>query len=273
MSDTAISARAGARQALGAEWTKLRTVRSTTWSLLVFAGISVLFTSLAAWESETMGGSPGHPGDNDMVLDSLAGIWFGQVALVALAVLAITSEYSTGMIRATLAANPRRRTVLAAKTTTVALTVLAAGLAITVACFFIGQRILRTNGFTYEHGYPAETLTEGSTFRAVAGTAVYLVALAIFALGVGALLRHTAAAITVVLTLVLGPVIAIGFLPEHVAERVEQASLIGAGLAIQQTVEREDSIPLEPWQAFGVVGAYAAVALLLGLWSISRRDA
>jgi hypothetical protein len=120
-------ARAGELQTLHAEWVKLRTVRSTTWSLLVLASVSVLFTALATSESHTEGGSPGHPGDNDIVLDSLAGIWFGQIAVAVLAVLAITSEYSTRSIRTTFAANPRRRVVLAAKTAVVATIALVAG--------------------------------------------------------------------------------------------------------------------------------------------------
>jgi ABC-2 type transport system permease protein len=258
---------------LRAEWTKLRTLRSTTLALLLLGTVSILFSALATSESETMGGSPGHPGDNDVVLDTLAGVFFGQLGIIALAVLAITSEYSTGLIRTTLAANPRRRTVLAAKTAIVGVTALVAGLATSVACFYLGQRILQSNGFTHEHGYPGLSLADGLVFRAVFGTAVYLAAIAVLALGIGTLLRHTAASITLVLALVLGPVIAIGFLPEHIAERVEQASLMPAGLAIQQTVVRDDNIPLDPGMAFAVVGAYAAVALALAFWAISRRDA
>jgi ABC-2 type transport system permease protein len=262
-----------AGHALRAEWIKLRSVRSTIWVLLLLFGISVLFTAIATSESETTGGSPGNPGDNDIVLDSLAGVWFGQIALATLAVLAITSEYSTRLIRMTFAANPRRRLVLGAKTAVVATFALLAGLVTSVACFFVGQEILQTNGFTYENGYPAESLTDGETFRAVAGTAVYIGLLAVFALGVGAVLRHTAGAITVVLAVILAPVIAIGFLPERLAEHVEKASLIGAGLAVQQTVDRPDNIQLEPGVGLAVVAAYACVALLLALLLVTRRDA
>jgi ABC-2 type transport system permease protein len=233
----------------------------------------VLFTALAAWESETMGGSPGRPGDNDIVLDSLAGVWFGQIAVAALAVRAITSEYSTRLIRITFSANPRRRVVLGAKTAVVATIALVAGLATSVACFYVGQEILQTNGFTYENGYPAESLTDGDTFRAVAGTAVVIGLFAVFALGVGAVLRHTAGAITVVLAAILAPVIAIGFLPERLADHMEKGSLLAAGLAVQQTVERPDNVPLEPATALGVVAAYAGVAVLLALLLVTRRDA
>jgi ABC-2 type transport system permease protein len=170
--------------------------------------------------SSTEGGSPGHPGDNDIVLDSLAGVWFGQIAAAVLAVLAITSEYSTHTIRATFAANPRRRTVLAAKATVVGGVVLAAGLATSVACFLVGQWLLHGGGFTYENGYPAVTLADDRALRAVLCSGVYLGALAIFSLGVGTMARHTAGAITVVLAAVLGPVIAIGVLPENIGDQL-----------------------------------------------------
>lgn len=143
-----------AAQALRAEWIKLRSVRSTTWALLALVGISVLFSALAAWESETMGGSPGRPGDNDIVLDSLAGVWFGQIAVAVLAVLAITSEYSTGSSGRPSPQNPRRRVVLGAKTAVVATIALVAGLATSVACFYVGQEILQTNGFSTRTGTP-----------------------------------------------------------------------------------------------------------------------
>jgi ABC-2 type transport system permease protein len=270
---TGVVSRAGALQALRSEWVKLRTVRSTAWSLLVFVGISILFTSLLTSGSSTEGGSPGQGGDNDIVLDSLAGVWFGAIAAAVLAVLVITSEYSTGMIRTTLLANPRRRTVLAAKTVIVGGVVLVLGLATSAACFQIGQWFLRGNGFNYDGGYPAVTLADHEALRAVLGTGVYLGLLAVFALGVGAVLRHTAGAITVVLAALLAPVIALTFLPDSIADWVERYCLMGAGLAIQQTVVRDDSIALSPVRGLLVAAAYAAVPLLLALWLIGRRDA
>ena len=269
---TGAELRAGAPQALRSEWVKLRTVRSTAWSLLLFVGISILFTTLLTSGSSTEGGSPGHGGDNDIVMDSLAGVWFGAIAAAVLAVLVITSEYSTGMIRTTFAANPRRRTVLSAKTAIVGGVILLAGLATSVACFQIGQWILRGNGFNYEGGYPAITLADHEALRAVLGTGVYLGLLAVFALGVGATLRHTAGAITVVLAALLAPVIALNFLPEGIADWVEKSCLMGAGLAIQQTVVRDDNIPLSPAGGLAVAAAYAVAALVVALWTIGRRD-
>ena len=91
-----VTARAGSPQALRAEWVNFRTVRSTFWSLLLLAGVSILFTSVLTGGSSTEGGSPGNRGDDDIVLESLAGIFFGQIAAAALAVLAITSESAPG---------------------------------------------------------------------------------------------------------------------------------------------------------------------------------
>lgn len=268
-----VDARAGARQAVRSEWVKLRTVRSTAWSLLLFVGVSVLFTSLLTSGSSTEGGSPGNPGDNDVILDSLAGIWFGAIAAAVLAVLVITSEYSTRMIRTTFAANPRRRTVLTAKTAVVGGLVLLVGLATSAACFQVGQWFLRGNGFNYEGGYPAVTLADREALRAVLLSGAFLGLLAVFSLGIGAILRHTAGAITVVLAVLLAPVIALDFLPENIADWVEKASLMGAGLALQQTVERPDNIPLSPGAGLLVVVAYAVVPLLVALWLVGRRDA
>jgi ABC-2 type transport system permease protein len=258
---------------LGAEWLKLRTIRSTAWALLSLAGASLLFTALQCWGSTTEGGSPGHPGDNDIVLDSLSGLWFGQIAVAVLAVLAITSEYTTRMIRTTLAAEPRRARVLTAKAGIVVAIVLLAGLATSAACFVIGQRLLREGGFTYENGYPAATLTDGEASRAVIGGGVYLALLAVVSLGIGAILRHTAGALTLVLAVILGPLIAFQFLPERIGEWFERLSLVGAGIAMQQTVDRADAIPLEPREGLAIVAGYAVFAFALALWSIRARDA
>ena len=252
---------------------KLRTVRSSYWSLLLLVAIPLLFTAVSTSGSTTEGGSPGFPGDNDIVLESLTGIWFGQIAAAVLAVLVITSEYSTGMIRTTFAAIPRRRTVLVAKTVVVSGVVLVVGLATSAACFQIGQWILRGNGFNYEGGYPAVTLADHEALRAVVGSGVYLGLLAVFSVGIAAILRHTAGAITLVLAVILAPVIAIGFLPENIGDQVARFSLMGAGIAVQQTMVRSDTIPISPGAGMLVVASYAAVALLVALWLISRRDA
>jgi ABC-2 type transport system permease protein len=264
---------AGLHQALRAEWIKARSLRSTAWTLLAGFGLTLAFTFLLCSGSTTEGGSPGRPGDNDIVRDSLAGTWLGQIAFVLLAVLVIASEYSTGTIRATFAANPRRRVVLGAKAAVLGALVLAAGLLAAAASFTLGQRLLRGNGFNYEGGYPSVTLTDGPALRAVVGTALYLTGLALLAFGIAAIVRRQAPAISVALGLVFVPWIAVGLLPEGAGELVQKLSPTTAGLAVQQTVDRADNIPLAPWAGLGVLGAYALASLVLAFWLVSRRDA
>ena len=116
------------------------------------------------------------------------------------------------------------------------------------------------------------SLNDGPALRAVAGSGLYLAGLALLALGIAAVVRRTATAITVVLALVFVPPIAAGMLPEGLSEPVQKLSPM-AGLAVQETVERSDSIPIGPWAGLAVLGAYALGALVLAAWLIQRRDA
>jgi ABC-2 type transport system permease protein len=263
---------AGLPQSLRAEWIKLRSVRSTVWLILAGFGLTVAFSALVCASSTTAGGRPGHPGDNDMVRDSLTGVWVGQIAFVVLGVLAIGSEYSTGTIRATFAANPRRWTMLASKSALVGVLVLACALPTAALSFLLGQWLLRGNGFTYEGGYPAVTLADASALRAVVGTALYLAALALLALGLTAVLRSTAVAISIVLGLLFVPVIAAGFLPDDVGEPVQRLTPL-IGLAVQQTTGRSDNLPAGPWAGLGAIAVWAVASLVAALWLVRRRDA
>lgn len=264
--------RPGLPQAVGAEWIKLRSVRSSSGMLLAAIAFSLIGTFLLCAGTTTEGGSPGRPGDNDIVRDSLAGVWLGQILFAVLAVLVVTSEYSSGTIRATFAALPRRRIVLAAKSLVTGVVVLAAGFLTAAACFLLGQSLLRGNGFDYAGGYPHASLNDGPALRAVAGSGLYLAGLALLALGIAAIVRHTATAVTVVLALMFVPPIATGMLPEGLREPLQKFSPM-AGLAVQETVERSDSIPIGPWAGLAVVGAYALGALAIAAFLIQRRDA
>jgi ABC-2 type transport system permease protein len=263
---------AGLPQALRAEWIKLRSVRSTAWSLLAGCALMLAFTALVCSTTTTEGGSPGHPGDNDIVRDSLSGVWLGQISFVLLAVLAIASEYSTGMIRTTFAANPRRWATVTSKSALVGALVLLTALLASAASFVLGQSLLRGNGFNYQGGYDPVNLSDGPALRAVVGTALYLTALALLALGIAAIVRRTATAISLMLGLVFVPAIAVGLLPEKAGDLVQKLTPT-AGLAVQQTVERPDGIPTGPWTGLGVAFAYALVSLAVALWLVRRRDA
>jgi ABC-2 type transport system permease protein len=258
--------------ALRAEWIKLCSVRSTPWALVTGFASTLALTALACGSSTTEGGSPGHPGDNDIVRDSLAGVWLGQIPFAVLAVLVIASEYSTGMIRTTFAADPRRWATVASKAALVGALVLVTALLTSAASFTLGQSFLRANGFDYEGGYDPVSLADGHALRAVVGTALYLTALALLAFGIAAVVRSTAAAISLVLGIAFVPAIAAGLLPERAGDVVQRAAPT-AGLASQQTVERTDAIPIGPWAGLGVAFAYALAALAVALWLVRRRDA
>jgi ABC-2 type transport system permease protein len=252
---------------LRAEWTKLRTVRSTRWALLTIVGLTIGLSVFLASGSSSMGGG----GDNDIVRDSLIGVYLAQFAVVAFGVLAITSEYATRMIQTTFTAMPRRGRVLLAKALLVGSVVLVVGLAASMTAFLVGQRILRGNGYG-PPGYPEWTLHDGPAQRAVFGSALLLTAIALLSLAVGAILRHSAAAISALLALLFVPLIFAPTLPEHTRELVQQATP-GAGFAVQQTVARGDAIPIGHWTGLGVTFAWAAGALLLALFLVRRRDA
>jgi hypothetical protein len=270
--------RAGPAQAVRAEWVKLRSVPSTAWSAAAVVGLTVLLSAFVCASVDTEGGSPGNPGDEDVVMLSLSGVYLSQIAVVAFAVTAVTSEYASGMVRTTFLANPRRRTVLAARAAVVGATVLGVGLVATLAAFLAGQSILPGNGFTTANGYPPASLSDGATLRAVAGSALYLALLAMLSLGVGAALRHTAGAISVLLGLLFAPLIALTFLPDSLWEPVQRYAPMTAGLAVQSTVGSLELVagrtgePVGPWAGLGLLGAYAAVALLAAFGLVSRRD-
>ena len=153
-------------RALHAEWTKQRTVAATYWLLLGVVALTVALSAvvaLAVTYSSTGSGQ-------DITKLSLAGVYIGQAIVAILAVLTITGEYSSGMIRVTLTATPHRPTVLAAKAAILSALVLAAGTIAVLASVLAGRLILPGTGFTAAHGYPLLSLTHGPTLRAAAGS-------------------------------------------------------------------------------------------------------
>jgi ABC-2 type transport system permease protein len=191
--------------ALHAEWTKLRTVSGTIWLLVAVIALTVALSAAAATAIECPSADCGQ----DPAKISLTGIAFGQAVVAILAVLAVSSEYSTGMIRLTFAAIPRWTTVLAAKAAIVSWLVLVAGTVAVLACLLTGRLLLPGNGFTAAHGYQALSLANGPVLRAAAGSVLYLVLIGLLSLGVATAVRDAATAIGIVLGLLyLFPIIA-----------------------------------------------------------------
>jgi ABC-2 type transport system permease protein len=266
-------------RAIGAEWTKLRSVPSTSWLLLATVGVTVGFGLLVCSAVDTAGGAPGcvpgRPGcgDEDVVLNSLSGAYLGQIAVIALGVRAATSEYATGTIRSTFAAIPRRSTVVLAKVAVLAAPILVAGLVAGAASLLLGQPILRTNGFVPAQGYPLVSLADPSAARAVVGTALYLVGIAVLGFSVGMIGRRAGSAIAIVLAVVYAPTILSLLLSDPARGWLQRLSPMTAGLAVQRTVLRTDSVPIGGWAGLGVAAVWSALALVVAMWLVHRRDA
>ena len=270
MSQTAVAADGWPfADALHAEWTKLRTLASTGWLLLGLVALTIAVSAAAdAAASCPAGGCQADPAKL-----SLTGVQVGQAIVVVIAVLAISNEYSTGMIRVTLAAMPRRLTVLAAKAALVVGLVLAAAAVTVLACVLLGRLILPGHGLTLAHGYRALSLGDGAVLRAACGSVLYLGLVALLSLGVAAAVREAAVAIGFVLGLLyVFPILASVASNPHWQRHLEQIGPMTAGLYIQVTLGVK-TLPLTPWQGLGVLAAWAFSALLLGALALRLRDA
>lgn len=256
---------AGFGGVLLAEWSKLRTVRSTTWALLAVVALTV---ALSAFVCSALDTNAGAQTDNDSVMPSVAGVYVSQIAVVALSVLAITGEYATGMIRTTFMATPRRGRVLAAKAVVLGSATLVVGVAASVASFLVGQPILAGNGFV------ATPLSDPGALRAVLGSGLYLAVLALFGLGVGTILRRPAGAVSTMLGLLFGPLIIAMFLPGHLQKLALDYGPMTAGLAVQMTKPTGifvGTVPIAPWTGFAIFCAYALAALLAAFLPLLPR--
>jgi ABC-2 type transport system permease protein len=257
------------RETLHAEWTKLRTLASTGWLLLAAAALTVAVSALAdAAATCPSGGCQADPAKL-----SLTGVQAGQAIVAVIAVLAISGEYSTGMIRITLTAMPRRLTVLAAKATLAAGLVLAASAVAVLTSVLAGRLILPGHGFTTAHGYLPLSLGDGPVLRAACGSVLYLALIALLSLGIATAVREPAVAIGLVLGLLyVFPVVTSVVSNQHWQRHLEQIGPMTAGLDIQATTGLR-SLPLTPWQGLGVLAAWAAGALLAGGLLLCLRDA
>jgi ABC-2 type transport system permease protein len=255
-------------RALRAEWTKLRTVSGTGWLLL---GAVVLTVALGAGVAHAVSYSAGTPQDTTKI--SLTGVYLGQAIVAILAVQAISSEYSSGMIRVTLTAIPHRPSVLVAKATILVALVLAAGAIAVLASVLAGRLLLPAGGFTAAHGYPLLSLSHGLTARAALGSVLYLALIALLSLGVATAVRESAVAIGLVLALLYVFPIVIALIGDpHLRRHLEQIAPMSAGLTIQNTINL-GHLPIAPWAGLAVLAAWAAAALVAGGLLLMLRDA
>ncbi len=255
--------------ALHAEWTKLRTVGGTGWLVLAAVVLTVAVSAITVAATSYPSAGTGL----DPAKVSLTGVELGQAVVAVLAVLAISGEYGTGMIRSTLTAIPHRGAVLAAKAATLAGVVLATGTVAVLGCLVVGRLILPGNGVSTAHGFTPLTLGDGPTLRAMAGSVLYLVLIALLSLGVATAVRESATAMGLVLALFyVFPVLAHAVSDPHWQRHLDQLAPTSAGLAIQKTVVLAGA-PISPWAGLGVLAAWAAGALLAGGLVLRLRDA
>jgi ABC-2 type transport system permease protein len=262
--------KAGFGRLMAAEWTKIRSVRSTVWTLLLFVIITIGLTALLSWLTVSNWNGP-HAADRDarVLSDPVgfifgAGIGLGQLTICVLGVLVITTEYSTGVIRASLLAVPKRYPMLAAKLAVFGLLMLVLAELVAFGSYFLGSAIL--------HSRVSVSLSDTGVLRATLGAGIYLTVLGIFAVAVGAIVRHTAAGISITIGVVLVLPILAGLLPSNWGAHVNAYLPQQAGSLIY-AVHQSSGQLLSPWEGFGVFCIWAALLLAIGTYLLNRRDA
>jgi ABC-2 type transport system permease protein len=247
---------------LRSEWCKLASLRSSLWILAFAAASNIALAALAAIFL------PSHLSAHDKAtLDpirvSLAGLHLSQIAFGVLGVLVISSEYSTGMIRASVAAVPRRRMLLTAKIAVFAATALVVGVLSCLAAYFVFQASLSSDALKTSIGNPG-------VLRAVIGGGLYLTVLGLLGLGLGAVLRSSAGAIATLFGVLFIPTIMAGILPQSWQNTISPYLPMNAGDAIYSLHHETGSLTASA--GFGVFLLYAATALTVAFALITGRD-
>ncbi len=233
--------------------------------LVVSIGIGAAITggTAANW-SHT---SPADRATFDPTQASVAGLFYlGQLVIVVLGAMVLTAEYSTGMIRTSLTAMPRRVVVYVAKVVVFACVALVVTFVAAFIAFFLGQALLAS---THDNA----TLSQPNVLRAVIGSALYVTMCGLFAFAAGAILRHTAAAITTVIGLLFVIPILAHLLPFSWYQDLERWLPDAAGRALSVTVGPQPPHLFSPWGQFSVFAIYTLILLIVGAMLFRRRDA
>jgi len=257
-----------------AEWIKFRSVRSTIWTLAATLALMVGVSVLAAWGSTTDFVDPGtSPGGMNAAQLFSAGYQLAQLGVAVLGVLIITGEYSTGMIRSTFTAVPGRLPVLWAK----ACVLTASVLVVTVVAMALSY--VATIPFHDELGVTFD-LTEAETLRMTIGLPLYLAAIGLLTLAIGALVRHSAAALSGVIALLLVIENVLFMIPLRAIDAISPFLPSTAGRRVLFDSEMIDTVnaatdgaQLTPWQGFAVLLVWVMALLSLAAVLLRRRDA
>ena len=265
------SGRAGFGGTLRSEFTKIRSVRSTYWTLLMLFAVSVgLGAGISAvvasdWSQPQGPGAP--PNIYDPTQVSIAALlYLGQLVIVVLGALVLTAEYSTGMIRTSLIAMPRRIVLYLAKAAAFAAVALAVSLVTAFTAFFLGQALLASS-------HHSATLAGPGVLRAVIGSALYLTLCGLFAFAAAAIIRNTAATITAMLGLLFVIPVLVNLLPPSWGNDLVRWLPTSAARAISATVGPQDPHLFSPWGQVAVFAVCTAVLLVVGGILFRKRDA
>jgi len=264
------SGRAGFGGTLRSEFTKIRSVRSTYWTLLMLLAVSVgIGAAISALSASGWSNTP--PADRtplDATQLSIAALLIlGQLVIVVLGALVLTSEYSTGMIRTSLIAMPRRIVIYVAKAVAFAAVALAVSLATAFIAFFLGQSLLAST-------HQSATLAGHDVLRALVGSALYITLCGLFTFAAAAIIRNTAGTITAMIGLLFVLPVLVNLLPWH--NDLVRWLPSSAARAISATVWNsgpQNSHLFSPWDQFAVFAVYTAVLLVVGGILFRKRDA
>jgi ABC-type transport system involved in multi-copper enzyme maturation permease subunit len=249
-----------------AEWIKLRSLRSSKWTLFalvaVTVGLGALFSALTAAHWPHASATDRAQWDPTNV--SLAGAAFGQLAVAVFGVLAITGEFASGTIRSSVAAAPRRTPLIAAKAIVYGGVALVVGELISFASYFIGMALFSGHA-------PISHLGDAGVVRAIILTGAYEAIVCLIALGIGFALRHTAGAISSLVAILIVLPAVISALPTTAQNSLER--FMPEQIAASSTGAVVPEAPyFGPWTGFAILCLYAAVAIGAGLWTFRRRD-
>jgi hypothetical protein len=244
------------------EWQKLRTVRSTWYIVAVFAASMIGLAVLVLSHENYAQMSAADRASFDPTHDCFIGLVLGQLVLGTLGVLAITAEFSSGMIRATFAAAPRRPLVLTAKAAVLGAVTLVMGEVTAFAAFAAGQASLQAPA-------PHATLGQPGVLRAVLMAGAYPALIALISLGIGAIIRHTAGAICALVgVLFVLPLLFVTPSLQNAGQNFLPHPMVNA---LTSVTPLPGTLP--PGVIFALLCAYAMIALAAGAWALARRDA
>jgi ABC-2 type transport system permease protein len=293
---------AGLRGAIASEFTKLRSVRSTYWTIAALFIVSVGIAAIAgAGIASNLHNNPWNKAGQDSTQDSIAAFFeLGQLIIAVIGVMCITSEYSTGMIRTSLTAMPRRGTVYLAKLIVLTSVSLVASLITSFVSFFVGQAMLSSTGTAASlfhtttvpanvtmsppaggpgNGPPnytfsgTDVITAGHVLTAVVGTALLVTLVALIGFGFGAIIRHTAGGITSTIGLMFVLSIIIQILPDNWRWDIMRFFPDAAGRVMSVTVGPGNPHLWSAWPQFLVTVIWAVVLVGVGGYLFKKRDA